>query len=130
MKTSLKYLITFAVGLAAAFAVALIGGIFSLTETSGICRVLSDACFVPGFLILAVGLLQVASRGGTFDMLAYGFISIFDALRRDVSKRKYKNFYEYRRARQEKKPSSAHLITVGLVFIALAIVFLVLYYKL
>ena len=88
------------------------------------------AFFASGVIIACVGLLVVATEGGAFDMLAYAVVLIFDGLRKDVTKRKYKDFYEYKQAKKEKKRSFAYLLIVGLIFIVISLVFLIPYYNL
>lgn len=131
MKNALRYLIASAAGLILAFVIALSQGIFSEGETREVMRILSDAFFASGVLFAGVGLIVVASRGGLFDMLGYAAILFVNLFRRDVGKRKYKDFYEYRQAKREDghKRSVAFLLLVGVGLIAVAAVFLVLYYN-
>lgn len=88
---------------------------------------LSDAFFVPGVVTAGVGALIFATNGGAFDMLAFGVKKLFDLFKRDMTKVKYRTFYDYRQAQKEKKRSFASLLIVGLAFVAAAAVFLILY---
>lgn len=103
--------------------------IWAQPSTVEVMRILSDSCFLSGILLAGLGLLIVASNGGAFDMLAYAVRVFFLRFKRDINKRKYKDFYEYREEKKGEKRSMAFLLIVGLVFIALAILFLVLYYN-
>ena len=125
----LRYGIALAVGLLIAFIVLLVKSVFTQTEATAVMRILSDAFFFSGVLLTAAGLLLFVSAGGAFDMIAYGFRMLFVMLRRDLSKRKYKDYYEYRQARQGKKRSIAYLLFVGLFLLALAVLFLILFYQ-
>lgn len=129
-KILLRYGITTLVGLLLAFFATLVQGIFSQTDTVAVMKILCNAFFASGVIIACVGLLVVATEGGAFDMLAYAVVLIFDGLRKDVTKRKYKDFYEYKQAKKEKKRSFAYLLIVGLIFIAISLVFLIPYYNL
>lgn len=129
MKKIYKYLITFAVGLLLTFFALLVKDVFHLTETVDLMKAFCDATFVAGVLLACAGGLVVASNGGVFDMLAYGVRMIFVVFKRNVTERKYKDFYEYREARKANKRSFAFLIVVGLVYIAVSMIFLALYYK-
>ena len=60
-------------------------------------------------------------------MIAFGVIKLFDLFKKDLTKVKYKTFYDYRKAQQEKQRSFSAYIVVGAVFIAVSILFLVLY---
>lgn len=132
VKTLLQYSITTAIGIIIAVVIMAAKGLFTGAETElvGIYRVLADAFFVPGVIIGGVGLIVFASHGGVFDMLGYAVVMFFDLFRRDVTKRKYRDFYEYREAKKDKsKWSITFMLVVGLVFIAVSIVFTVLYYN-
>ena len=92
-------------------------------------HILCDSFFVPGVVLLGFGLLVVASNGGTFDMLIYGTKKFFNMFRKNPSARLQETFYDYRTAKSENKMSFLHLIVVGLVFIAISIIFLLLWYE-
>ncbi len=128
MKKFIKYLVAAAAGAVAAVIIMAVKDIFSQTELSDVYKILSDSFLVPGIIIVSVGLICVAANGGLFDMLGYGVSMLFNALRRDVRTRKYKDFYEYRQARKEKKLEIAYLLIVGALYIALAALFTVLWH--
>lgn len=90
---------------------------------------LCDAFFVPGMMMLCFGGLVFATNGGAFDMLAFGVRKLFDMFKRDLTKVKYRTFYDYRQAQKEKKHSYLYLLIVGLAFALVAAVFLIVYYK-
>ncbi len=90
-------------------------------------QILSDAFFVPGVLLAGVGLIIFASNGGAFDMLGFAVLLFFNLFRKDVNKRKYKDFYEYRQAKKDKKRSMAFMLITGLIFIAIAVIFIIVY---
>ena len=90
---------------------------------------LSDAFFVPGIVMLCFGVLVFATNGGTFDMLAFGVIKMFDLFKKDLTKVKYRTFYDYRKAQNEKKRSFLHLIIIGAGFLIVGVVFLIVYYQ-
>ena len=129
MKPWLKYLITFGVGAVMAFLSAWALGLFSAEGATDVMKALSDGCAIAGVLLFGVGLLVFASNAGMFSMISYGAISFVNAFRRDVSKRKYKTYYDYTEAKKEKKKKFSHLLLTGLAFIALAVFFLILYYS-
>ena len=128
-KKILSYSITSAVGLILALIIMSAKGIFSQTEAVEVFHILCDSFFVSGVCMACIGLLVVATNGGVFDMLAYAVILIFDGLRKDVTKRKYKDFYEYRQAKKERKRSTAFLLIIGVALIAISLCFLLAYYK-
>ena len=135
----IKYLVTFVVLAVFTVLVAWLRGAFNVVSSSWLadrnitelqCRMQqwSDAFFVPGVLGLGFGLLIVASNGGTFDMLAYGFKAIFRVMKRDVVDRKYGSFYDYRKARQQKKRSFWYLVIIGGLFTLIGGLFTLLFY--
>lgn len=127
MKKVLKYVITFAFGAAICVAVLFAREFFSQTETSVIYGDLCDAFFVPGILLCGFGLLVFASNGGAFDMLAFGVIKLADLFRRDLTKVRYRTFYDYRKAQSEKKHSYGFLLIAGLFFLVASVAFLALF---
>ena len=128
-KTALRYGITAFIGLLFAFFAALIQGVFKQNETTVLMKILCNAFFASGVILAGVGLLTMATEGGAFDMLSYAVVLIFDLFHKDVTKRKYKDFYEYRQAKKEKKRSFSYLLITGAIFIAVSLVFLIPYYN-
>ena len=133
MKKVLPYLITAAIG--AAIAILIMFAVYRVQtyaptaeNAKNIMKILSDSFFVPGVILSGVGLIIFASNGGAFDMLAFAFIRFFDLLRKDV-KGKYKDYYEYRQAKKDRHTKMFFMLAVGLVFIAIAVVFLIVYYN-
>ncbi len=124
-----KYIVTTIIGLAAAFAIMCYKGIFYVSGAADAMQILSDAFLVPGVFIMGVGLIVVAANGGTFDMLGYAVRMIFDGLKRDLKNRKYKDFAEYREARKDRKIGYGYLLITGAAFIALAVLFLLIWYN-
>ena len=128
-KNILRYSIASAVGLALAFVILCFKNIFSQTDAVKVFQILCDAFFVTGICFACIGVIMLAGNGGAFDMLGYAFVMLFDALRKDISKRKYKDFYEDRQAKKEKKRNVLYMFVVGGAFIAISVIFLILYYQ-
>ena len=128
-KKALPYIITAVVGIIIFVIIICTKKIWNADETYVTMQIMSDACFVPGVLLGGIGLIIFASNGGAFDMLAYAVIRFFDLFKRDPRNKKYKDFYEYREAKKEKKRGMAFMLIVGAVFILLAVIFLIVYYK-
>lgn len=128
-KKLLTYGISALVGVVIFIIIICVKQVWAQSETREVMRILSDACLVSGVILGGVGLLVVASNGGAFDMLAYAVRVFFLRFKRDMNNRKYKDFYEYREAKKKEKRSTAYLLIVGLAFVALAVLFLILYYN-
>lgn len=129
MKKLKDYLITAAVGLTIAGFILFYKNVFMCKEAIDVFHILCDAFFVPGMLIFGFGLLVVASNGGTFDMLTYGVMRFFTFFKKDLSA-KYKTFYDYRKAQQDSPRKFMFLILVGIFFIAISVIFLLIYLNL
>ncbi len=128
MKKVLKYLIPVLICCTVVIVILASRGSFVKTGKALI-RDLCDAFTVPGALMFCFGLLVFATNGGTFDMLAFGVRKFFELFRKDLTKVKYRTFYDYRQAQKEKKRTFIHFIIVGSAFLLVAIVFLIVYYK-
>ena len=129
MKKILSYLIPTLICLGFSLLIVISKNIFRVSSIKQIMQIVCDGCFAPGVIILCIGLLIWASNEGTFDMLAYGITKIFDVFRKDMSKVKYKTFYDYRVAKQDEKKSFSHLVLVGIIFCGISFVFLMIYYN-
>ncbi len=129
MKKFLEYLITSIIGAAIVVTVVCVQRIWT-RELVAQMGVLSDAFFAAGVFIGCIGLLVFVSDRGAFDMLRYAVIMLVNKFRRDINKRKYKDFNEYREMRsgKENKPI-AFMLVVGLAYIAGAVAFLIAYYN-
>lgn len=126
MKKWSQYIITICVALLLVLCVLMIQNTFE-HNGSLLLSELCNAFFVPGVLILCFGLLLWASNGGAFDMLSFAITKLFDLFKKDLTKVKYRTFYDYREAQRDKKRSFSCYIIVGAFFIAISIVFFVLY---
>ncbi len=125
MKANAKrYVICICVGLLIACTVMLTRNIFEETDTNQILIILNDAFFISGTALTCVGGLVFVSDKGMFHMLSYG-VSLFFTVRKRHMERKYKDFYEYKKAKEEEKHGCTHLLLVGLAFIAVSLILLI-----
>lgn len=125
--TVLQYVISVLVGVCISVGVMSARNVFTEDDPTQVMAILSDGFFVAGVVLSCVGLIIFVGNGGVFDMLSYSVILFFSLFRKNLE-RKYKDFYEYREAKKGKKRSLAFLLIVGLFYIALAALFLILYY--
>ena len=126
-KNVVQYIVAAAVVLVAALVLSLVSGVFAEQDASELFIKLCNAFFVPGALMASFGVLVFASNNGAFDMLAFGFIKIADRFRTDVTKAKYRTFYDYRQAAKERRHSFGYLLIVGLAAVAVSLIFFALY---
>lgn len=115
-------LISFGAGLLISLGV-LIANSFWTVGSPDIFRLLSDACITSSALVGGVGLLVFASGKGTFDMLSYGFLHIFDLFRSNARNPRYKDFYEYKQTKGSRERPVAHMLIAGIVFFLLSWIF-------
>ena len=94
-------------------------------------QILYDATFVVSALFILTWLLAVVSSNGFFDMFAYSFKKFGSRIFRknprysDVPK----TFYDYRKLKEDQEiPYTRYLLWVALSWIALVIVFAILYH--
>ena len=114
-------------GLLAAALTAWRQGILEAESPKESYRILCDACFIPGVILCGVGLMSLIAYGGFFDIFSYGFKSVvwfFKPLKSENRKR----YYEYRveKEARRQKPRN-YTLKVGLVFMLLAVIFLILF---
>ncbi len=126
-KRSRAYLITIGAGLVAAALVALRQGFFSPESSAEALRALCDAFFVPGALMVCFGLFAFVAQDGFFNIFSY---AVYCLKRRFMpfSKKEGLHYYEYCVAKAEKRHKPTYcVLKVGLLFLALAVAFLLLY---
>lgn len=126
----LIWLVTLAIGLAMTAAVLASRGGFDQPDGATMMYALCDACFVPGVFFTSIGILVLVANDGLFDMLAYGahsLLVLFSALRKPENHESYYDF-KVRRAEHRKRPSLI-ILWVGLIFLAAATIFLIVYFN-
>lgn len=119
-------LISFGAGLLLFLGV-LITNSFWTVGKPDIYRLLSDACIVPAALVGGVGVLVFASGQGTFDMLSYGVRLFFSWFRPHARNEKYRDFYEYKQYRGDRRRPVAHMLLVGVFFFLMSWIFSVIW---
>ena len=129
-KTVVSILIHVAVLVALAVAVAWVKGIFGQTEPSQVFRVLSDSFLVPGVVFSGIAGLSWASSKGAYDALRYTFYNFgLHTIWVTKPKKHFATLYEYKTEKDEKgRRWFPHMLYVGLAGIAVAGIFLVLYF--
>lgn len=123
-----SYIITSVIGLVIVIAVCLLDRIYAAEDMKQVYRILSDAFFIPGVLLIGIGMMVVAANEGLFNGIAYGLKTVGRSLStRKGEKIKEEEFHEYNERMKKKKHSVAHLIIVGVVLFVISLLFLVLY---
>ena len=92
-------------------------------------RILADAFTIPGVILVMLSLLVWASSEGAFDFLGYAASRVGDMLlpAHGLSS-KHETYYQYvERKRGKRAKGFWFLLFVGLAFVAVAVVFVILY---
>ena len=101
----------------------------AVVDTAEKLRLLGDAFTIPGVILIMVGFLVMVANGGFFNGISYAFSyavrMLIPGANKDVGK--YSDYVE--RRSKTPKMSFSFLFVVGGVFLAVAVVFVVLFYN-
>ena len=126
-----RYFITATIGLVISIFVCSIEDVFSADSINRVIAIISDAFLVPGIVFLACGIIMYAGNEGLFNAMTYGFKILGKSLTAKKDEKIIEEeFHEYHTRAQAKQNRVSHLIVVGVIFIALSILFTVLYLNL
>lgn len=102
---------------------------FSSQELSEKYRILCDGFTIPGFFLLSFGALVFASNEGALDGIGFIVGKAVRALIPVGRLRDRESFYDYiQRKRANRVTGYSFMLWTGAVFMAVALVFLALYY--
>ena len=127
-KQLIKYAVAVGAGLAYAVYIAISQNAFS-EDLKDMLRILSDGLFLPGALMVLIGLLMVVSNEGAFDALAFTGRSLrrlFVPERPGEKRVGYREYVEQRR--QKKTTGFGFLFIVGGVFVAIGLILMLAFY--
>lgn len=125
-----EYVITIAVALGFSVLLMLSRGIFQEKEIDMIITIISDAFFIPGVLLLCVGLIVYASNEGLFLSISYGFKTIGRTITAKKDERLMdEKYHEYYARQIQKKTKCKHFLIVGVAFIVISLLFVVIYFS-
>lgn len=124
----LPWVLCFGLGSAMGLWLLLSSGALVSGNTRLIWSALSNACCLPGAVLLCLGLLGIAERHGQFDMLGYAMknLSMLVSRRQKAARESYFDYKERRQTLRSGSTGSVLLIS-GLVYLGLAILFVVIY---
>ena len=125
-----EYVITTVVALGFSVLLMLTRGIFQEKEIDMIITIISDAFFIPGVLLLCVGLIVYASNEGLFLSISYGFKTIGRTITAKKDERLMdEKYHEYYARQIQKKTKCKHFLIVGVAFIVISLLFVVIYFS-
>jgi hypothetical protein len=113
-------------GLVVVVAAVFLMDVFHAQTTRDLFRLLSDCFFLPAAMLLASAGLNWAKNGGVWDGLGFTVKILFARMMPNYESKRI-TFAEYKEKREEKSSSSIPALVSGLVYLAVAVVFLVLF---
>lgn len=125
-----RYLIPVLAALAIAVAYASSRGLFKASTAAEIFGAISDGFFSAAVLVGGVGLISLAGKYGTFDMLSYGTRSFLGNFVKSLRDSTPKSFYAYKEKKDEDRKWLPEFAIVGAAFLLLGLAALGLYYVL
>lgn len=85
---------------------------------------LFDIFGIVGLVYVFVAGLVFCARQGAYDIFAFGFRQTLGHFFLSAADRaKYKDFADYKKAQEEKRPAFAYLLWIGLALLVLAVIF-------
>lgn len=85
-----------------------------------------DACFLAGIIVVLIGALTLVAYFGAFDMVAYGFTTLFQHMRpsKDTMHSDYAEYVEARQLRRgQSKPYFWPYTIIGGLFLIASLIF-------
>lgn len=128
-KRAKKFCVLIAIGLAFALLMSFWSDLYGAKDATTVFKILCDCFTVPAILYLGFGLLLWSGNEGTFDMLGYGVKSFFGMFSHK-SRQEKESFYDYRQRKHAQQKVFAEYLWAGLVFLAIALILLFVYYQL
>ena len=129
MKPKLRrYIVSLAAGLAVGVILFVSRGGLAAQSDAEVYHLLCDAAFVPGILLLSLGLLVFVADDGLFDMFGFTIMratAVFHS--REAREAMPKTYYDYHCMKHQRKADNRFLLAAGGTCLALALVFLLLY---
>lgn len=122
MKRLKRYTILGIVNLAVLALFAYSRGIFNILDGEHVYHILSDDFFAVGVVNFSIGAILWAGNEGAFDMLFYGMRSFWGFFFKDLNK--YVDYHDYKESKHSESFAFAHFLVYGVLFIALAYLFL------
>ena len=128
--TILKYVIAFAIGGIFSYFVIVVTGYKEVTDEVARLRILADCFTVPGVILIMVSAFCWLSSQGAVDGISYALGGLFRRLLPGAQYKEPEKYYDYvTRKREKRKGGYGFLAITGLVYLAVAIVFIIKFYQ-
>ena len=99
----------------------------NMSREYGVLRCLCDGTFVAAVFLLGIGGLKAARNKGTFDVAGFGVRHVVDITIPALRREEKEDLRQYRERKALERKSSVGLLLADLVYLALAVVTLVIY---
>ena len=135
MKYSRKIILRYSITTAAAGLVSLLvlylHGFGDVTTLEQKYKILADAFTIPGVVLIMFGALIWVSSEGFFDGLTYAFTRVGGMLIPFFrGGKEHQTYYDYKMKMKDKRAHGySFMFFVGIVFVAIAVVFIALFYS-
>ncbi|MFI3252507.1 MAG: DUF3899 domain-containing protein [bacterium] len=127
MQRFVKYIITAICGITIMFILFILRSTFVQSDSQIIMKDVTDAFCSAGMLLLCSGALVFVSNQGIFNMFTYSFKRFTSIFRSDETKKMNKLYYEYNRDQLASPSPMLHLFIIGALFLAIGLIFLLIY---
>ena len=119
--------VCFAVGATIALVVLLVQGVFSSAQAKDTVRMVCDAFFAAGALLLVAGTLVWTFDNGITDGITYSVKSLGNLRRKDYESRQRESYSEYRERKHRNKGSVKEFLIAGASYFLVSVVLLFVY---
>jgi len=128
--TILKYVIAFAIGGLLCYYALAVTGYSEVTDEVVRLKMLADCFTVPGVVLIMVSAFCWLSSKGAVDGISYALGGLFRRLLPGAQHSEPEKYYDYVTRKQEKRKGGFGFLAVtGLVYLAVAIYFIVKFYQ-
>lgn len=122
-----KLLVCFAVGAVIALALLLAKGVFDTQDAKDTARIVCDAFFAAGAILLVAGALVWTFDNGITDGLTYSARTMLNLRKRDYETNERESYSAYRERKHKNKGTVKEFLISGGVYLVVSVVLLLVY---
>lgn len=122
-----KLLVCFAVGAVIALALLLAKGVFDTQDAKDTVRIVCDAFFAAGAILLVAGALVWTFDNGITDGLTYSARTMLNLRKKDYETNERESYSAYRERKHRNKGTVKEFLISGCVYLVVSVVLLLVY---
>ena len=122
-----KLLVCFAVGAVIALALLLAKGVFDTQDAKDTARIVCDAFFAAGAILLVAGALVWTLDNGITDGLTYSARTMLNLRKKDYETNERESYSAYRERKHKNKGTVKEFLISGGVYLVVSVVLLLVY---